>query len=183
MTQNDIQTLPLSKFETNNGQIAGLPKNPRIIKGREARKIKNTGDTYACLPANLRLFSLTNQYLKIIYYPRLGVSGRSNQAVPREASRFFLIKTADAAIAIDAIHLMLKPRDRLAEVSSGNLTPRHSKIISLIRFFMSVILSIVRVLSTSPKGGVGYLGISVNFSDRSRANSKRAGYPFGKLSQ
>lgn len=38
--KNDIQMLPLSKLETNNGQIEGLPKNPRQIRGEKLEKLK-----------------------------------------------------------------------------------------------------------------------------------------------
>lgn len=34
--------LPLSALETNTGQIEGLPKNPRLIKGEKFKKLKKS---------------------------------------------------------------------------------------------------------------------------------------------
>lgn len=36
------QNIPLSKLETNNGQIDGLPKNPRFIKTEKFQKLKKS---------------------------------------------------------------------------------------------------------------------------------------------
>jgi len=36
---NRIETIPLSKLENNNGQIEGLPKNPRILKDDSFKKL------------------------------------------------------------------------------------------------------------------------------------------------
>lgn len=46
MAQSNVHTLPLSKLETNNGQIAGLPKNPRQIKGEKLEKLKKNIQQY-----------------------------------------------------------------------------------------------------------------------------------------
>lgn len=37
-----IKTLPISKLKTNNGQIAGLPKNPRFIRDERFEKLKQS---------------------------------------------------------------------------------------------------------------------------------------------
>lgn len=44
--KNDIQMLPLSKLETNNGQTEGLPKNLRQISGEKLEKLKKNIQQY-----------------------------------------------------------------------------------------------------------------------------------------
>lgn len=41
-TINNTVMLPMSQLETNNGQIEGLPKNPRLIKGDKFKKLKQS---------------------------------------------------------------------------------------------------------------------------------------------
>jgi site-specific DNA-methyltransferase (adenine-specific) len=45
MTNSDLKQsvlLPLSKLKTNNGQIEGLPKNPRVLKDEKFNKLKKS---------------------------------------------------------------------------------------------------------------------------------------------
>lgn len=45
MTNSDLRQsvlLPLSKLKTNNGQIEGLPKNPRVLKDEKFNKLKKS---------------------------------------------------------------------------------------------------------------------------------------------
>ena len=39
---SEVKQIPLSKLEVNNGQIAGLPKNPRFIKDYKFQKLKKS---------------------------------------------------------------------------------------------------------------------------------------------
>lgn len=41
-TINNAVMLPMSQLETNSGQIEGLPKNPRLIKGDKFKKLKQS---------------------------------------------------------------------------------------------------------------------------------------------
>ena len=57
---SEVKQIPLSKLEVNNGQIAGLPKNPRFIKDYKFQKLKKS------LPL-LRFYFLPLQlFLRII---------------------------------------------------------------------------------------------------------------------
>lgn len=42
----EIKTIPVSKIETNNGQLAGLPKNPRFIRDDKYEKLKRSIDEF-----------------------------------------------------------------------------------------------------------------------------------------
>lgn len=42
MKQTPYQMLPIGKLELNNGQLAGLPKNPRYIRDDEYEKLKRS---------------------------------------------------------------------------------------------------------------------------------------------
>lgn len=39
---SEVKQIPLSKLEVNNGQIDGLPKNPRFIKDHKFQKLKKS---------------------------------------------------------------------------------------------------------------------------------------------
>ena len=39
---SEVKQIPLSKLEVNNGQIDGLPKNPRFIKDYKFQKLKKS---------------------------------------------------------------------------------------------------------------------------------------------
>ena len=44
--ERDITMLPMSAIEINNGQLKGLPKNPRLIKNRKYDKLKESITNY-----------------------------------------------------------------------------------------------------------------------------------------
>ena len=70
---SEIKNIPISKIETNKGQIEGLPKNPRFIKGYRFEALKKSieqapemlelrelivvpnGDKYVTIAGNMRL--------------------------------------------------------------------------------------------------------------------------------
>src|SRR3982750_611194 len=56
------QTLPVSAVETNNGQIPGLPKNPRLIRDARFQKLKQSINDF---PEMLEL-------REIVVFPQLG---------------------------------------------------------------------------------------------------------------
>jgi ParB-like chromosome segregation protein Spo0J len=49
------KTIPITKIQTNNGQIAGLPKNPRFIRDERFAKLKQSIED---LPSMLELREL-----------------------------------------------------------------------------------------------------------------------------
>ena len=44
--ERNITMLPMSAIEINNGQLEGLPKNPRSIKGVKFGKLKQNIQNY-----------------------------------------------------------------------------------------------------------------------------------------
>lgn len=62
MDKKNYQMLPISKLELNNGQVEGLPKNPRFIKDeRYAALLKSISDSPEFLQAKmLKVYPMDN---------------------------------------------------------------------------------------------------------------------------
>lgn len=62
MDKKNFQVLPVSKLELNNGQVEGLPKNPRFIKDeRYAALLKSISDSPEFLQAKmLKVYPMDN---------------------------------------------------------------------------------------------------------------------------
>lgn len=93
-----IKTLPISKLKTNNGQIEGLPKNPRFIRDERFDKLKQSIKE---LPSMLELREL-------IVYPQNGhfitIGGNMRLRAAKDLNHTELpCKVLDAATSVDVL--------------------------------------------------------------------------------
>lgn len=93
--ERDITMLPMSAIEINNGQLEGLPKNPRSIKGVKFDKLKQSIQNYPEMLSwrSLLVYPLDNgKYIIVggnMRYQAMSELGFSNApciVIPKETS-------------------------------------------------------------------------------------------------